>query len=106
MLARRPWRLLVGIWGAYWLVLAAFVITPIVLAVRRASSAPPDQANAGVNFGNAGLSVTVVAQGQTLYSMSVSLIAMALWIAGPPLLAWLIVAAASRRAERREAASV
>jgi hypothetical protein len=38
--------------------------------------------------------------------MSVSLLAMTLWIAGPPLVAWLVLAATSRRAERREAASV
>jgi hypothetical protein len=102
---RSRWRLLLGIWGTYWLGLAAFALVPIVVAIHRATGAPPDKASVSFNLGNTGFSLTVIRDGQTLYSSSVSLVAMALWIAGPPLLAWLAVALATRR-DARETASV
>ena len=106
MLSRRPWRLVLGIWGTYWLGLAAFTLVPLLRAVYRATTAPENQGSVNVAYNTAtGFGITVVREGQTIYSSSVSLIALALWIAGPPLLAWIAVATASRR-DAREAASV
>jgi len=49
------------------------------------------------SLGDNGFIVTVLRDGQTIYSLSLHVIAAALWIAGPPLLAWLGFAIASRR---------
>jgi hypothetical protein len=102
----RSWRLLLGLWGAYWVILLAYAVVPFALAVHRATGAPPDKASASANFGTAGFSTTVIREGQTIYSSSVSLLALTLWIFGPPLLIWLGVATAGRRTAREETVSV
>jgi hypothetical protein len=105
MLSRRPWRLLLGLWGAYWVLLAAFMLGPLALAVLRATKARQGEASFNVSFGNDGLSATVVERGQTIYTSSIHFVTAALLIAGPPLLAWLAFVIGERRIARRETAS-
>jgi hypothetical protein len=105
MSSRRSWRLLLGIWGTYWALLAAFVAVPLALAVRRATSADPGQGNVSVNLGNTGFTLAVTLKGETIYTSSLHLITSLLWIAGPPLLAWLAIALATRRTARPDAVS-
>ena len=102
MLSGRRFRLLLGTWGTYWLLLAAFGLGPLALAVLRATSGP-ENAKSSVNasFGDGVLSVNVVNQGTTTYTSSIHFLTLALWIAGPPLVAWLaLVMRARREAER------
>ena len=97
MLSGRRFRLLLGSWGTYWLLLAAFGLGPLALAILRATSAPENTSSVNANFGNGVLSVTVVNQGQTTYTSSIHFLTAALWIAGPPLLAWLAFVMRARR---------
>jgi hypothetical protein len=101
MSSRRPWKLILGLWGAYWVALAAFALGPLAVAIIRATSGP-DNGKSSVNFdfGTGGFSTTVVDQGRTIYTGSISLVSAALWIAGPPLLIWLAFALRQQREER------
>lgn len=102
MLSGRRFRLLLGTWGTYWILLAAFGLGPLALAVLRATSGPEnDKSSVNASFGNGVLSVTVVNQGQTTYTSSIHFLTAALWIAGPPLIAWLIFAFGARRSAER-----
>jgi hypothetical protein len=86
----RPGHLLAA-WSAYWVGLAAVTLTPIFLAISRASSAAGGAAgssNASVSFGDAGLSVTVKRLGQVTFERSAGLLPIALWIGLPPLALW------------------
>jgi len=105
MSSRRSWRLVLGIWGTYWALLAAYFAVPLAVAVRRATSAGPGQGNVSVNLGTGGFSVIVTVQGQTIYSATMHLVTTLLWIAAPPLLAWLAIALASRRTARPDVVS-
>jgi hypothetical protein len=97
--------LLLGLWGTYWALLAAFMLGPLALAVYRATNAPQGQGSVNASFGTGGFSVTVVRQAQTIYSSSIHLLTAALWIAGPPILIWLAVAIGTRRTERPDPVS-
>lgn len=100
MSSRRPWKLIVGLWGAYWVALAAFALGPLALAVIRATSGPDNgKSSVNVDFGNGGFSVTAIDQGRTAYAGSIGLVSAALWIAGPPLLIWLAFTVRGRRVE-------
>jgi hypothetical protein len=81
-------RHLLAAWGVYWLTLAAVSLGPALPAIRRATSgeAPGSVTGAG---GDGGLTLTVTEHGTTLWSGSASVLAVVLWIAGPPLLLWL-----------------
>ncbi len=85
----RPGHLLAA-WCAYWAGLAAVTLTPIVLAILRAtrSGGAPGTANVSASFGDAGLGVTVSRAGHTLIERSAGLLPIALWIALPPLALW------------------
>ncbi len=85
----RPGHLLAA-WSAYWLGLAAVTLTPIVLAVFRAtrSGGPPGTANVSASFGDGAIGVTVSRTGHTLIERSAGLLPIALWIAVPPLALW------------------
>jgi len=97
MALRRSWRFLLGLWSAYWAVLAVFMLGPLAVAVYRATSASDGHGSVTASLGDGGFVVTVIRDSQTIYSLSLHVIAAALWIAGPPLLAWLAFAIASRR---------
>lgn len=87
----RPSHLLAA-WSAYWVGLAAVSVTPLVLAILRATraSGPPGSAKVSASFGDAGISVTVSQAGQTLLERSAGLLPIALWIGVPPLLLWAL----------------
>ena len=76
-------------WALYWVVLVLVVLRPAIAMVLRAMNAPRGlgSISAGVSDGIATL--TVVAKGVT-WTGSASLTSLALWIAGPPLLLWLV----------------
>ncbi len=102
MLSARRFRLLLGTWGTYWLLLAAFGLGPLMLAVLRATSGPnDDKSSINASFGDGVLSINVVNQGTTTYTGSIHFLTAALWIAGPPLLAWLAFLVRARREVER-----
>ena len=102
MLSGRRFRLLLGTWGTYWLLLAAFGLGPLALAIIRVTSGTNDnKSSINASFGDGILSVTVVNRGTTTYTGSIHFLAAALWISGPPLLAGLAVVIGARRETER-----
>ena len=90
----KPGHLLAA-WSVYWLGLAAATLTPIALAIHRATQSgaargavAAGKATVSASLGSAGIGVTVTRLGETLLSRSVELPALFLWIAGPPLALW------------------
>jgi hypothetical protein len=87
----RPRHLFLA-WAVYWLVLLATVMRPALTILLRALNAPPGQASINVSMANGVVSLVSKAAGAS-YSGSASLMTIALWIAGPPLVLWAIWAA-------------
>jgi hypothetical protein len=87
---RRQFRvrtLLLG-WTAYWLALIVVGLSPAIVAIWRMSQTPHGKGgvNAGVTDGV--FSATVLQNGITTWSGSISFLALTLLIAVPPLLMW------------------
>lgn len=88
---RRQFRVrnLLFAWSAYWLALIVVGLSPAIAAIWRVTQAGPgSKVNAG--FGDAGLNATVIQNGITTYSGSISLLSVTLLLALPPLVMWLI----------------
>ncbi len=75
----------IAAWVVYWIGLAGVTLTPAILAITRASSAPKNSANVSVSFDSTVLHITVTELGKTLYAASASLGQTALWVGAPPL---------------------
>jgi hypothetical protein len=76
-------------WVAYWLVLLAAVARSPLIAVLRALSAPQGHGTMSLSMANAVLTLNVKTDGLS-YTGSSSLTSIALWIAGPPLVLWVL----------------
>jgi hypothetical protein len=95
-LSLRDWRPrhLLAAWGAYWAALAVAVLgRPAMLAWQLANR--PEGAGAGtgtasVSFENAVLKASIVEHAGAAWSGTAHLATIGLWIAGPPLLLWLL----------------
>lgn len=75
-------------WSAYWLGLIVVGLSPAILAIWRMSRLPGGQINAA--FGDQGLTATVLQNGITTYSGSISFLTLILLIALPPLVMWAL----------------
>jgi len=100
MESKRRVRTLFAAWIAYWTVLGITTLTPAVLAIWRATHAPQDQGSVGANYSDGAFTLTVSTFGRQTYVGSIHLLALALWVAGPPLLAWLAWVFLSRERQR------
>ncbi|MDE3129111.1 MAG: hypothetical protein KGL38_13965 [Gemmatimonadota bacterium] len=86
----RP-RHLLAAWSAYWVGLAAAVVTPVALALHRATAlgGPPNASNLNLNFSTGtGFTVTVTHLGEQLYRGVAGLPVIVLAICVPPLALW------------------
>jgi hypothetical protein len=78
-------------------VLAAVKLTPAAVAIWHAVHGPENgKNNVSVSFSNFVLNLIVSEQGKTTWTGSAHLGAIALWVAGVPLLLWLVWATMSR----------
>jgi hypothetical protein len=103
MAERRSIRALLGGWAAYWVVLAAVKLGPAAAAISRVTQGPEGQGSFSLNFGNGGFTLTVIERGVTIFTGTASLFAIALWVAGPPLVWWVVWA---MRQRKRDAVAV
>jgi hypothetical protein len=95
-------RDLFAAWAVYWLALS-LRLTPLVSAIWRATHAGAGKGEVSFNLGDSVLSVAVKVAGQTTYTASRHMLGLALLIAGPPLVLWLLwVVARPRTAEIAE----
>ena len=82
---------LLASWVLYWLILAGVKLGPAIAAIFRASRGTGSSVNLG--FGDKGFELSVTQAGQATYQGTVGLIALACWVAIPPLIltfAWAI----------------
>jgi hypothetical protein len=91
MLSLGRWRAkhLLGAWLAYWIVLLAVTVSPALVAALRAVAGPAGHGKIDVSSDGGSLTAHITGAGVS-WSGATSLIGIALWIAGPPLLLWLV----------------
>ena len=91
MFSLSRWRAkhLLGAWVAYWIALFAVTLSPAVVATIRAVSGPAGHGKIDVSSDGGSLVAHITGDG-VAWSGSTSLASIALWIAGPPLLLWLV----------------
>ena len=96
---RRRFRvrnLLLG-WTAYWLALIVVGLSPAIIAIRRLASLGPGRGNVNAGVSDTGMYATVIQDGVTIYHGSISLLAVALLVAVPPLVMWAVFVIAAAR---------
>lgn len=91
MFSLSRWRAkhLLGAWVAYWIALFAVTLSPALVATIRAVSGPAGHGKIDVSSDGGSLVARITGDG-VAWSGSTSLASIALWIAGPPLLLWLV----------------
>ena len=93
MKGSRRWRFrsLLGAWIVYWILLLAVKFGPPIDAIWRAtrSGGPKGTASVHLSFGSSKFMLDVTSP-TVHWSGSAHLLAIAAWIAVPPLLLWLI----------------
>ena len=100
MTERRSTASLFRGWAIYWAVIALAKLGPAVAAIIRATSKGDDGTSSfSLNYGDAGFTLTVVERGTTTFAGSATLLELAAWIAGPPLIWWIVWAVRSRKRE-------
>jgi len=87
----RPRHLLFA-WAAYWIILLATFMGSALRTALFAISAPNGHGTISVNMGDGVLSILAKSDTMT-YTSSASLLSIALWVAGPPLLLFVLWAA-------------
>ena len=85
----KPGHLLVG-WAAYWVGLVAVKLSPAIRASWRATQLPDNHGTITAGFDNATLHYTVIENGVKTLETGAAVSTMLLWVAGPPLVLWLI----------------
>jgi hypothetical protein len=96
-LSRWRWRHLAATWVVYWAGLALATLWRPIGIARRLSTLPEGQASMSAELGNGMFSARMLEQDVTVWAGSASVLAIVLWIAGPPLLVWLVWALSRAR---------
>jgi hypothetical protein len=84
------WRSLVGAWGAYWAGLAAVTLAPFGVYVWKLTRLPENHGTVSLSVSNAGVHLTALRDGATVWDASVGIVPFALWLALPPLAMWVL----------------
>ena len=84
----RPRHLLMT-WGAYWVALVLVALGPALQALWRLTR-PGEHGSVSAGMDDGLLQLSVTGGGATAWTGSAPLGTLALWIAGPPLLLWLV----------------
>jgi hypothetical protein len=88
----RRWRPrhLLAAWAAYWATLGMVVLRTPVMTAWRLTHLPEGHSSISAGLTNAVLNVTMSEDGATVWAGSVHLGTLALWLAVPPLVLWLV----------------
>ena len=107
-LSLRSWRPrhLLAAWCAYWAGLALITLWPAIAAGWRISQQVHSQGTVSGSFGDKGITAIVSESGKTTWTGSISVVHLALLIAGPPLLLWLIWLMRASRTNNAERSSI
>jgi hypothetical protein len=85
----RP-RHLIGAWGVYWLGLGVATLGDAAVAIRRVLQAPTGEAGVSLSYGDDLITLVTTSYGQPVWTGAVAPTTLALALAGPPLLLWLV----------------
>lgn len=85
----RPRQLILAC-GGYWAALALTVLARPAMTFLRLYHGPRGQLSVSAALGDAALRLSIARDGVTAWTGSARPLTIALWIAGPPLLLWLI----------------
>jgi len=97
----KPSQLLLA-WSAYWVGLVLVKLGPAFLAGWRMSQHVDSHGSANANVGDGILSANIVDGGRTVWTGSISVLTLALLIAVPPLVLWLVWLAGSSRTKHAD----
>jgi hypothetical protein len=97
----RPRSLLLA-WSVYWIGLVVVALGPAILALWRMSRQTGVHGSANAGMANGVLSANIVEAGRTTWAGSVSVLTLALLVAIPPLVLWLVWLAGSPRTNHAE----
>ena len=96
----RRLRMLFPAWIVYWALIGIIKLGPAVGAIWRATRGHEGTGSVSLNYGDGAFKLTVNSLGNQIYSGSVTPIALAFRVAGPPLIVWLAWLFAGRMIER------
>jgi hypothetical protein len=85
----RP-RHLLAAWCAYWAALVVITLWPAIAAGWSMSQQAHGRGSVNGSFGDGVFSATIIDSGKTTWAGSITTVHLALLIAGPPLMLWLI----------------
>jgi hypothetical protein len=90
-LTLRRWRArhLLAAWSAYWAGLAAVTLAPAARALARLTG-PGEHGSAAASFDDGMLELTIASPGAPSWVGAVPVGELALWVAVPPLVLWLL----------------
>ena len=94
----RPRHLLVA-WSAWWAGLAAATLGPSVVAIREVTRLPKGEGRVELAYDDGLFTLMTSASEVVTHTASASLLEIALWVAGPPLLLWALWLATRTRRE-------
>jgi hypothetical protein len=97
----KPSQLLLA-WSAYWVGLVLVKLGPALVAGWHISQQVHGHGSANANIGDGILSANIVDGGRTVWTGSISVLTLALLIAVPPLLIWLVWLAGSSRTKHAD----
>jgi hypothetical protein len=85
----KPGQLLLG-WVTYWAGLIGVTMSPAIAAAWRATRLPEGHGTITAGFDDSRINFTVIEDGVKTFVGSTSMTTAILWLAGPPLVLWLI----------------
>ena len=83
----RP-RHLLGVWTAYWAALGAVTLTPAARAIWEATHVPGGGGRVSLTYDEGQFTLLTSIHGVSTWSGVASVLAIGLWVGGPPLLVW------------------
>lgn len=103
----RRWspRRLLAVWGGYWIGLAVVALGPAANAFLTLARERTGKLSVSAGFDDSMLSLSVIRDGIAAWTGSISSVMLALWVAGPPLVVWVLWLSRNM-AEPRTAAAI
>jgi len=88
----RQWGVgkLIGAWAGYWVALGAVALAPFGRWVWELNRIPGYHGTASASLGDDGVTISALRDNVTVFTASASLPEIAFWVAGPPLMLWLL----------------
>jgi hypothetical protein len=97
----RPRNLLLA-WCGYWAVLLVITLGRAIVTVKHLVGDPNSHGSAGISFGDGRFVAHITQGGQSVWTGSVSVLTLAMLVAVPPLLLWLMWLVGTSRTNNAE----